>query len=181
MRQLAASGTRFLAAVALALALGTGEASANHIYQLSGVTFDDGGTATGTFTTDDGITAFLAWDITTSTVGGHVGFEFTNFTSSSNNDGMPNSILILGNASSVNELVLTFTGGLIATGATLTPGAGQSFEGTVGGTRNVTSGSVVAAAAVPEPSSFVLAGIAALAGLGAWVMRRRTSWPATSA
>jgi hypothetical protein len=56
-----------LSTVALALALGEGEASADHIYQLSGVTFNlaggaPAGTATGTFTTDDAITALLDYD-----------------------------------------------------------------------------------------------------------------------
>ena len=55
---------RFLAAAALALAVGAVDARADIVFELSGVTFSDGATATGTFTTDSGITSLLNFDIT---------------------------------------------------------------------------------------------------------------------
>ena len=54
-----------LSAVALALTTGDAKPRRGHIFQLSGVTFGGpGGTATGTFTTDDAITSLLDYDIT---------------------------------------------------------------------------------------------------------------------
>src|SRR5215470_1943638 len=64
---------RFLSWVGLALLLAAGQASANIIYTFSGVTFSDGGTLTGTFTTNDTSTTLLDFDITTSAAPG-IGF-----------------------------------------------------------------------------------------------------------
>ena len=59
MRRMAGSGVRLLAAAVLALAIGAVEARANHVFPLSSVTFDDGTSATGTFTTNDGLNSLL--------------------------------------------------------------------------------------------------------------------------
>ena len=48
----------------LTLSLATGQASANVTYTFSGATFFGGGTLTGTFTTNDAITAVVDFDIT---------------------------------------------------------------------------------------------------------------------
>src|SRR5262245_43760999 len=69
-------------AVALAFATGGREAAADHVFQLVDVMFQSppfgpGGTATGTFTTNDAITALVTYDITTSSVVGFPGFEYT--------------------------------------------------------------------------------------------------------
>ena len=66
-------GARFLTAAAPALGWG-GEARADHIFTLSGVTFDDGTSATGTFTTNDALNSLVNFDITT-TNGAITGFD----------------------------------------------------------------------------------------------------------
>src|SRR4051794_39424706 len=67
---------RILSWLGLVLVLAAGQSSANIIYTLSGVTFDDGGTLTGTFTTNDAMTALLDFNITTS-AGTGIGFNYT--------------------------------------------------------------------------------------------------------
>src|SRR5262245_38470441 len=64
-----------VSALALALSMWAGTASASILYTFAGVTFDDGGTLTGTFTTDDPIVTLLDYDITTSP-GVGTGFNF---------------------------------------------------------------------------------------------------------
>src|SRR5262249_5458596 len=61
---------RLLSWVGLVLFLAAGQASANIIYTFSGVTFSDGGTLSGTFTTDDTFSTLLDFDITTSAAPG---------------------------------------------------------------------------------------------------------------
>jgi PEP-CTERM motif len=174
MRWIAGSRGRLVAAAALALALGAVEARADHVFTLSGVTFDDGGVANGTFTTDNGLTNLLSYDITTS--GGTVpGFEYTQANTVSFSS-LP-SILVVETSDQSEILQLTFSG-LTAAGAPITLGTADSFEQEVIGVndsvhRDVTGGSVVGAGAVPEPSSLALVGTAALAGLGLWARRRR--------
>ncbi len=73
-------------------------------------------------------------------------------------------------------LQLTFVGGLTAAGAQVTTndtfGSFEQFPD--GGPHRVfVSGGVVGPAAIPEPSSIVLAGAAALTGLGCWRRKRR--------
>jgi hypothetical protein len=157
-----------LAAVALALATGGREASADIIYDLSGVTFftPPGGTATGTFTTNDARTALVTFDITTSTVSGFPGFEYTPATAIGNGALLPTEFFLEAPA---RALILVFAGGLTATGATLSAG---SRETTGAPDREIVSGSAVA---VPEPSSLLLGGVAAAAGLGLRTWRRRAA------
>jgi hypothetical protein len=156
-----------------ALALGGREASADVIYELSGVTFGPpGGTATGTFTTNDAITALVTYDITTSTVRGFPGFEYTPATAPTVLNGLPNSFVLTG-IGGERDLALLFTGGLTATGATLSTTSEETvLIGPTFITRHIESGSVVG---VPEPSSLLVGGIAALAGLGLWAWRRRAA------
>ena len=78
----------------LTLSLATGQASANVTYTFSGATFFGGGTLTGTFTTNDAITAMTVdFDITTSSAPsfGLDGFHYTPATSSFSN-GLPFSL-----------------------------------------------------------------------------------------
>jgi len=167
------SGVRLLVATALALALGTVEARADHIFTLSNVTFDDGTLATGMFTTNDALNSLVNFDIKT-TDGAITGFEYTPATAGSGSSSLP-SIIVLEPASLDHIIQLTFNGGLTVAGAPITIGQFDSFEQDAAGThRQVTGGLVVGLAAVPEPSSFVLAGTAALAGLGMWARKRRT-------
>jgi len=171
-------GIAALLFTAQALALGGREAAADHVFDLSGVTFGTppGGTATGTFTTNDALTALVTYDITTSTVSGFPGFEYTPATAPGVSDGLPNSFVLIANGGE-RQLALFFTGGLTATGATLSTTAGATsdesiFIGPTFVTRHIESGSVVG---VPEPSSLLLGGVAALAGLGLWAWRRRAA------
>ena len=73
---------RLLAAVGLILSLAAGQAPANILYTFSGATLDGGGTLTGSFTTDDAISALLDFDITTS-AGAGIGFHYTHETAGS--------------------------------------------------------------------------------------------------
>jgi hypothetical protein len=173
MRWMAWSGARLLTAAALTLALGAVEARADIVFTLSGVTFDDGATATGTFTTNNSVTSVLDWDITTS-AGTLPGFEFNTTNAPVNFSSLP-SILVLEDANPDHILELTFTGGLTAAGALITPNdPTASFEQAFTAKRVVTGGSVIVGA-VPEPSSLALAGIALTAGLGLWARRRRAA------
>jgi hypothetical protein len=161
-----------LSAVALALALGGREAAADHVFQLADVTFGTPGvTATGTFTTNDTLTALVTYDITTSLVAGFPGFEYTPTTAPIVGNALPHSFELL---SSGHNLTLSFAGsGLTATGATLQPVMSSELNNIASPPlRSVVSGSVVG---VPEPSSLLLGGVAAAAGLGLWAWRRRAA------
>ncbi len=172
MTRMAGTGARLLAAAALALALGAVEARADHVFTLSGVTFDDGGTASGTFTTDDTLKNLLDFDITTSP-GTDIGFHYTSATVISTPTDLP-FILVLETASLDHLMELTFTN-LTATGSPITLGDNVSFEQgtTVNARRLVTGGEVIAAGAVPEPSSLMMGSVAALAGLAVCARRSR--------
>ncbi len=162
------SGMAALLFTALALARGGREASADVIYQLSGVTFGTpGGTATGTFTTNDALTALVTYDITTSAAGGFSGFEYTPATAPNVTAFLPTGFT-LGDSSGAHLLLLSFAGNLAATGGILST-ISFEFQTDVFPTRSIVSGSVVG---VPEPSSLLLGGVAALAGLGLWAWRR---------
>jgi hypothetical protein len=171
MGRMAGSGARLLAAAALALALGAVEARADHIFTLSGVTFDDGTQATGMFTTNDALTGLVSFDITT-VDGSILGFHYTPATAGSSSSSLP-SIIVLEPSDLSHIIQLTFTG-LTVAGAPIKIGQFDSFEQDASGVhRQVTAGSVVGSSAVPEPSSLAMAGTAALTVLGLWTRRRR--------
>jgi MYXO-CTERM domain-containing protein len=159
-----------LAAVVLAFALGGREAAADHVFQLVDVMFesDIGGTATGTFTTNDALTTLVTYDITTSTADSFPGFEYTPATAPGVMNNLPGGFVLINNSSPDHVLHLNFTGGLTATGAT-SVGGREVFDDF---SRDITSGSVVG---VPEPSALVLGGLAAAAVLGLWAWRRRAA------
>jgi hypothetical protein len=142
------------------------------VFQLVDVMFeaDIGGTATGTFTTNDAINAFVTYDITTSSVPGFPGFEYTPVTAPIVVGALPGDFA-LASSPAVHSLFLVFNGVLTATGAALAPGVSEeNFSGAI--PRVIVSGSVVG---VPEPSGLVLGGLAAAAGLGLWAWRRRAA------
>jgi hypothetical protein len=157
-----------LSVVMLAFALGGREAAADHVFQLVDVMFGSppGGTATGTFETNDAITALVTYDITTSSVPGFPGFEYTPATAPTVFNSLPTQFTLLDFSGLSHQLNLGFFGGLTAAGATNVGGL-EYFDDVP---RQIASGSVVG---VPEPSSLVLGGIAAAAGLGLWARRRR--------
>jgi PEP-CTERM motif len=168
----AAPWARFVAAAVVALAIVAVDARADVVYDLSGVTFSDGTTATGTFTTDNTLTSLLTYDITT-TNGAIAGFEYTPATAGSSSTSLP-GIIVLEPADLSHIIELTFNGGLQLAGAPILIGDFDSFEQDINNVhRQVVSGSVVNANSVPEPSSLALGGISALAGLALRATRRK--------
>lgn len=164
--------TRLLSVVSLlglTLTLWAGQASANIVYSFSGVTFNDGATLTGTFTTNDSFNALLNFNITTS-AGTIPGFTFTPGTSDGTTSTSLPFILVANTPSSFENILQVTFNNLTAAGAQIKLGAFDSFEqGPPGNIKRVIeAGSVIA---VPEPSS-VLFGIGGL-GLLAYVVRRR--------
>src|SRR4051812_18393853 len=115
-----------MAVAALALALGAAEARADHIFTLSGVLFDDGTSATGTFTTNDALTNLVGFDITTTT-GPIAGFEYPPATAGSGPTSLP-TIIVLEPADLSHIIQLTFNGGLTLAGAPILIGQFDSFE-----------------------------------------------------
>ena len=158
-----------LGVLGFTLSLAAGQASANIVYNFSSVTFNDGGTLTGFFTTNDARNALLGFDITTS-AGGGFGFHYTapsvvSFSS------LP-SILVLETPTLSELLQVTFTN-LTAAGSLITIGQFDSFEqNPAGAHRQIVAGQVLAATSVPEPSALSLAVIGLLGMLG--FLRRRT-------
>ena len=164
--------TRLLSVVSLlglTLTLWAGQASANIVYSFSGVTFNDGATLTGTFTTNDSFNALLNFNITTS-AGTIPGFTFTPGTSDGTTSTSLPFILVANTPSSFENILQVTFNNLTAAGAQIKLGAFDSFEqGPPGNIKRVIeAGSVIA---VPEPSS-VLFGIGGL-GLLAYVVRSR--------
>lgn len=152
-----------LGLVGFTLSLAAGPASANIVYNFSGVTFDDGGTLTGSFTTNDAMNALVDFDITTSP-GNGFGFHYIapgviSFSS------LP-AILVL-ETPTIDELIqVTFTN-LTAAGSLITIGQFDSFEqNPTGAHRQIVAGEVVAGTSVPEPSPLSLAVIGLLAMFG---------------
>jgi hypothetical protein len=152
----------------LALSLTAGQAAANIAYTFSGVTFSDGGTLNGTFTTNDAISSLLNYNITTSP-GIGIGFNYTPATTNSSSTSLP-SILVLSTPSLNNILEVTFTG-LTAAGSPIRIGTFDSFEQTLTNRRDIVAGSAIVGT-VPEPETYAMM----LAGLGllGFAARRRT-------
>ena len=159
---------RLLMLVGMVLFLTAGQASANIIYTFSGVTFNDGGTLAGTFTSNDAITALIDFNITTS-AGVGIGFHYTAATAASGSTSLP-FILVL-TAPLGDVLQVTFSG-LTALGAPILIGTFDSFEQTTTARRDITAGSVIVRNSVPEPGTIGLLGMGVL-GLLASVRRRR--------
>jgi hypothetical protein len=156
-----------------AFCLGTSEASANIVFDLVGVTFSDGGTATGSFTANDALTTLIDFNIHTSP-GSAIGFDYNTGTADGSSTSLP-FILVLNNPPTLdNILQLTFANPLTPAGSPITIGTFDSFEEGPDNRRDVVAGSVVPeTTAVPEPSTFVLAGLGGLALVGLALRRRR--------
>jgi hypothetical protein len=151
----------------MSLFLAAGQASANIEYKFSGVTFSDGGTLSGTFTTNDAMSSLINFDITTSP-GTDIGFHYTPTTVGSSSTSLP-FILVFSDPALDNILQVTFNG-LSAAGAPIKIGTNDSFEQTPLFRRDIVAGQV---AAIPEPETYAMF----LAGLGlfGWRMRNAKS------
>jgi len=146
----------------LALSLAAGHASANITYSFSGATFSDGGSLTGSFTTNDAINTLVSASITTSPAAGGFGLTYT-LANSTSFSSLP-TILVLDSppGTTDNILQVTFNPSLTATGAPIRIGAFDSFEQHLAlPHRTITAGSAVIGA-IPEPETYALM----LAGLG---------------
>lgn len=174
-----------LAPVLLAIAFGSAHA-APLTWTLSGVSFIDGATASGSFVFDASTRTYLSWDIvTTATVdpGANGGLSnsmngksySTNSLSDASTDHFRNPAALaiqdaLGNRFGVvYSSPLTDAGGVVP----LKPGATMGYEINGFKSRNITAGSVIAATAVPEPATvaLMLAGLSAIA----WARRRHAN------
>jgi hypothetical protein len=160
---------------------------------LDGLTFADGGTATGSFTFDPDVLSCCSAgsniNIITSTTAGYAGATFD---SSTANPAYAfwnvHSYISGGNSYSKIEIAAKYFGGTgqdylllefenfdpAQDNLIMTQGqgpSGGSFEQAPGGTTRYVTGGTAALAAAPEPASLTLLG-ADIAGLG-WIRRKR--------
>jgi hypothetical protein len=172
MRTVPRALRRFVFLLALAGSFAAGHASATILYTFSGATFSDGGTLTGTFTTNDAMNALVDFDVTTSG-GSLVGFHYTTGVAVSFSS-LP-GILVLETPSLTHLLQVTFSG-LTALGGPIKIGTFDSFEqDPTGAHRQIVAGAVVVRpATVPEPSTIALVSISLLGLLGFVRRRPRT-------
>jgi len=155
----------------LGLLLAAGQASANITYSFSGAAFSDGGSLTGSFTTNDAINALVSASITTSPAAGGFGLTYT-LANSTSFSALP-TILVFDSPAGTTDNILqvTFNPSLSATGAPIRIGQFDSFEQHLAlPHRTLVSGSAVIGA-IPEPETYAIM----LAGLGVlgFAARRR--------
>ena len=172
-----------LAGAALALGMALAASSANAAilnWTLSGVTFDDGGTAFGNFSTDDSTGNLLAFDITTTAGSALGGFHYDATTSLKFGDNTfsPNSFVVVNNAFS-SYFNFTFVNPLTSPGVDALVTGFNSSTGSwecdnCGTVRSVTGG-VATTGGVPEPAAWAMM-LAGFAGIGGVLrMRRRAA------
>ncbi|WP_136161709.1 PEPxxWA-CTERM sorting domain-containing protein [Sphingomonas flavalba] len=168
-----------MAAAALgAMAVAT-PASAAKVFVLDGVTLQGGGTLTGTFTTNDAITALEAVNITASAnvynPGNGINYNLPGFVYDNISyvdwQQVPNFFrMTFSDAGKNFQMVLYFTPALSDAGSKIS--TTQSFESEIGVHRYVTAGSAaLSAGAVPEPATWAL--LIAGFGLVGGAMRSR--------
>jgi len=154
---------------------GAGQASIT-TWDLSGVAFDDGGTASGDFTFNTATDSFVTWSITTTaTTLPEVdnfftlnGFTYTDGNTASNGNALS---VNFHTTSDSNNLDLIFAG-LLTGGQTTIVLSGS--EGESGNTRLISSGEIVEVSNAPLPGTLPLfiTALAALAGFR-WMQLRR--------
>lgn len=128
------------------------------------------GSLTGTFTTNDALSAVLSYDITASPVGSFLGFHYQTTNSSVTASTLPSQYFRIDSTGSANELQIYFTKALTMTGSTGIS-ATFSYEHEPSGGNRYPSGTVSAVAA---PGPVAGADLIPLLGLaGGWLARRR--------
>lgn len=147
-------------------------------WTLSGVTFDDGGTASGTFSTDSNTGGVLSFNV--STTAGSIqtsGFTYNSSTSYlfADNFFSSNSFILVSNA--FDRFVnFRFVNALTAGGTNaLVPGAPTSGSwecSNCGNIREVTGGFATTLGAVPEPTTWGLL-VLGFGAIGAGMRSRR--------
>jgi PEP-CTERM motif len=133
-------------------------------WNLLGVTFADGGTATGSFTFDTTLNHYTNWSVVTSTVGGFTGFSYTTATSTA--DPCCTDELKL----TSNDTTRVFTLDFNNAGNNLqSPQNTSGSERVSGVARFESAGQIVLpgqTTTTPEPSSWMLLAAGALGLLG---------------
>lgn len=166
--------TAAMTALTLALALVASPVQASVTFTVTG-TYSDGGTLSGTFTTDDALTTVQSTNLT---VAGGTGFDSVIFNQASyisaGTNKLPNSFSLFAGSSVDKSLSLFFSSALTLSGATLTS-ASSNYQEFVG-TRTIVSGTVTNPDAVPEPASWAMM-LLGFAGIGFAVRRRNAPAP----
>jgi hypothetical protein len=164
-----------MAAPALALAFVAAPVQATVTFNVTG-TYSDGGTLSGTFTTDDALTTLESTSLTVS--GGTLGLDGVIFNDASyitaGTQDLPNSFSLLALSSVDKSLSLVFSSALTLSGATLST-ASDNYQQFVG-TRTIVSGSVVnpnAPDTLPEPATWAMM-LLGFGGIGFQLRRRRS-------
>lgn len=146
-------------ALAAGLCLTIGTASADVIFDVNAA-LQYGGTLTGTVTTNNAFTSVTSFDLVASAGPGSRGYTFPGFTytpADSSVTAETSTLIQFDSTPAGEELRLTFSAPLNASGATLTSSGYESEI--VAGSRTTTSGSLTpapASATAPEPASFGL-------------------------
>ena len=128
------------------------------------------GTLTGTFTTNDALSAVTGYSLTASASGAFAGFAYTPATAPVSVSVLPMQFFQLDSPGFVNELRLYFSSPLTSRGATLD--SRFSYENEPSGGNRFLSGTVTAVtSAVPEPASWAMTMLGI--GIVGYAMRRR--------